>query len=531
MNRTTHIFLILLAFFNAGSVIAQTKTSRAEVTWGPEMDDSKDGDFREVFEYTDEHVYMLMYKKKELFVQKMDLGFHVVYSKLLPMELDKDRHGLELIQVFGDRIIVFTKFYEKQEKRNGLYMRMFSADDMSAIGRLERVAEMPVESKRAKGSFDVQGSPDASKILVNLNLPYVKENLERFALRVYDDQMNAVWQRDVELPYRDDEFAVQDLRVDNDGSVIMIGQKYAEKAEAKELRKDKRPTYTYHMLVYHADKDIPDDHPIMVQDKFLQDLTLSLGDDGDILCGGFYGNKGSFTVRGTFFLKLDRRSKAILHESYKEFSDDFITQYMTEKEESKAKKKADKKDEDLELYSYELRDIVRTDDGGAVLVGEQYMFYVTTSTFTDANGRTSTTTTYHYVYNDIIVVNVDPEGNIDWAVKIPKRQHTTNDGGYYSSFAMHVDKDNLYFVFNDHGQNLFLLPGDKVQQFKLGGKEALITLATVEGVGTVHREALLSPDKRDAITRPKACVQIDDDRMFIYAARKKEYRFGLITFE
>jgi hypothetical protein len=126
---------------------------------------------------------------------------------------------------------------------------------------------------------------------------------------------------------------------------------------------------------------------------------------------------------------------------------------------------------------------------------------------------------------------VDPEGNIDWAVKVPKRQHTTNDGGYYSSFAMHVTEDNIYLLFNDNGKNLFLLPGDKVEQFKLGGKEALITLATVEGVGTVHREALLAPDKRDAITRPKACVQIDENRMFVYAARKKDYRFGMITYQ
>ncbi|MCB0771577.1 MAG: hypothetical protein KDC00_14345 [Flavobacteriales bacterium] len=530
MTRTTNL-LIVAALMSAATATAQTKTSRAEITWGPELNDSKDGDFREVFAYNEEEVYMLVNYKKEIHVQKMDLGFHSVYKKLLPMEIDKNDHRLELIQLIGDRIVVFTTYYDKKAKSNELFLRMFNAGNMSPIGRIQRVAEMPVESRRQTGSFDVHSSPDDSKILVNLNLPFEKENMERFALRVYDNEMNALWQRDVELPYPDDEFAVADLRLDDEGSVIMVGKKYAEKSEAKELRKDKKPTFVYHLLVYHADKDVPDDHAIIVQDKFLQDLTLSLGDEGDILCGGFYGNKGSYTTRGTFFLRLDRKSKAVIHESYKEFTDDFITQYMTEKEEDKVKKKADKKGEELEMFNYELRDIVRTDDGGAVLVGEQYRFYVTTSTFTDANGRTSTTTTYHYVYNDIIVVNVDPEGNIDWAVKVPKRQHTTNDGGYYSSFAMHVTEDNIYFVFNDNGKNLFLLPGDKVEQFKLGGKEALITLATVEGVGTVHREALLAPDKRDAITRPKACVQIDENRMFVYAARKKDYRFGMITYQ
>jgi hypothetical protein len=47
----------------------------------------------------------------------------------------------------------------------------------------------------------------------------------------------------------------------------------------------------------------------------------------------------------------------------------------------------------------------------------------------------------------------------------------------------------------------------------------------------VTREALLAPDKRDAILRPKECFQLEDDRMFIYAERKKEYRFGTISFK
>ncbi|MFT3885513.1 MAG: hypothetical protein QM724_08810 [Flavobacteriales bacterium] len=72
-----------------------------------------------------------------------------------------------------------------------------------------------------------------------------------------------------------------------------------------------------------------------------------------------------------FFLRLDRKTKEIVHESFKEFSDEMITSFMTEKEE----KKAEKNDEDLELYSYDLGNIIRRDDGGAVMVAEQYYSY------------------------------------------------------------------------------------------------------------------------------------------------------------
>ncbi len=524
---------LLLAGLSLGLLVpavhAQTKTDRASVSWGEELNDNKDGAFDEVVGFTDDHVYMTVYHKKEIFLRKMDGRHKVIYQKLIPLTMDKDEHSLKEVVVFGDQILVFTTFFDKKEKANKLFLRVFNEVDMKPKGRAQRLASIDAEKRRNAGGFLVRISPDKEAVLISQSVPPEKEGMERFSLKVFDSDMNPMWDRKVDLPYRDVEFSVESTRVMDDGTVLMIGNKYAEKREARELKKDGKATYEYHLLIYHADRDDPEDHTIAVPDKFLQDLTLNIGTEGDILCGGFYGTKGSFAISGTFFLRLDRNSKQIIHSSFKEFDRDFITEYMTEKEEKKATKKADKKGEDVEMYNYELRDIVRRDDGGAVMVGEQYRFYITTVTTTDANGRTTTRTIYHYVYNDIIVVNVDPQGNIDWAAKVPKRQHSTNDGGRYSSFAMTVKGDHLHLMFNDSGKNLFLKPGDKVEQFKYG-KDMLITLATINSEGHVFREALLAQDKREAITRPKAGVQIGDDRLFIYANWKKTHRFGTVTF-
>jgi hypothetical protein len=520
--------LAMLVFAPKG--VAQTKTERASVEWGPEMVANKEGDFSDVVAYTDEHIYMTTFLKKEIFLRKMGLNYSTVYQKLIPLTIDKEDHGLEDIAVFGDRILIFTSHFDKKEKKRTLYLRVFNESDMTPQGRPQELASMDVEKRSNSGGFDIRTSPDEKVILVSQMLPFEKEGYERFSLSVYDHEMTPMWDRKVDLPYLDSEFGVESMRVANDGSVIMIGNKYAEKREAKDLRKDGKATYEYHLLVYHGDGQDPEDHPIVVPGKFLQDLTLNIGSEGDVLCGGFYGNAGEFATSGTFFLRIDRATKAIVHSSYKEFDRDFITQYMTEKEEKKATKKAEKKGAEVEMFNYELRDIVRRDDGGAVMIGEQYRFYITTVTTTDANGRTSTRTVYNYVYNDIIVVNIDEEGNIEWAAKVPKRQHSTNDGGRFSSYAMTVKDDKIYLMFNDAGANLFLKPGDPIAPFRYG-KDMLITLATVDSDGTVHREALLNVEKRDFITRPKDCVQLQDDRLFIFASWKKEQRFGAVTFE
>ena len=513
----------------AASLPAQTKTDRASVNWGKEMDSGNDGLFDEVVGYTDDHVYMTVQLKKETFIRKMDTIHRVVYQKLLPLTIDKNDHSLKEVVVFGDKILVFTTFLDKKNKTTSVYLRTFNEADMKPIGRLKKLSTMDVESKRNTGANKVRTSPGASAVLVAQVLPYDKEANEKFDLKVFDADMNPLWEQSVTLPYPDKEFTVENIRVADDGSVFMIGMKYAEKREAKELKKDGKATYEYHLLVFHGDGAPMEDHKIAMPDKFFQDLSLNIGSEGDILCGGFYGSKGSFAISGTFFLRLDRNTKEIVHSSFKEFERDFITAYMTEKEEAKATKKADKKGEDLELPNYELRDIVRRDDGGVVMVAEQYRYYVTQHCSTDANGRTTCTYVHHYVYNDIIVVNVDPSGNIAWAAKVPKRQHSTNDGGRYSSYALVVKNDHIYLMFNDSGKNLMLLPGDKVEPFKYG-KDMLITLATINADGKVFREALLPQDKRDAITRPKAGVQIGDDRLFIYANWKKTHRFGTVVY-
>ena len=524
--------IFLAAFlFPAVALTAQTKTDLAQVKWGPDLSMSKDGVFDHLFGSTDDHLYMIVSKRRDLYVQKLDLDNRVIYKELLEMEFDKDDHNLASAEVFGDRILVFTTFYDKKQKANGLFLRVFDAANMKPQGRIKRLATIHGESRRDRGSFDLNVSPDESHILISQQIPSEKGDKERFKLMVFDAEMTPVWEQEVTLPYLEEEFSMREVRVTDDGSVVVIGTKYAEKKEAKELRKEGKATYEYHLLTYDSNGGAPEDHAIQVPDKFLQDLTLNIGEDGDILAGGFYGLKGTSSIHGVYFMRLDRKTKAIKHSNFKEFDKDFITQYMTEKEEKKATKKAEKKDEELEMANYDLDEIIRRDDGGAVMVGEQYNFWVSTYTVTDANGNTSTRTVYHYVYNDVIVVNVDPSGNIEWAAKVPKRQHTTNDGGFYSSYALGVRDDRIYLVFNDSGKNLFLQPGQKVEQFRLKGKEALITLATIDQNGVVKREALMSQDRRDAITRPKSCIQITEDRMFVYAQRKKDYRFGSMTMQ
>lgn len=529
MQYPTIVALLALPLLPIISV-AQKKTDKANVKWGPDLTAKGNGVFDEVIGDAGNSTFLLVRVKKEVHIQRME-GLKAAWQKPVELKVDKKDLTLEHIVLSQGNLLVFASYYDKKENENKLFVSTYAQADFKPASVLRPIGSIPAEKSSNAGSFNVTTSPDKSKVLVHIIPPREKDADQRSRIEMYDAAMQPLWAQEFALPYNDDEFKLESQRVDNDGSVVVLGVKYAVKQEKRELKRASKATYEYHLLVYRADSRTPQDKVISVPEKFLQDMTISLPETGDILCAGLYGNKNSFSVRGAFFLKLDRQSKQIKHADYKEFGDDFITMYMKEKDAEKAKKRAERKGEEMEMPEYTLHDIIHRDDGGAVLLAEQYYLVVSTSTMSTGNGGTTTVTTYHYYYNDVLVINIDPQGNIEWATKVPKRQHSVNDLGRYSSFAVDVKGSHIYMVFNDTGENLFLKPGDKVKQFSLTGKDALVVLATIDASGNTSREALFSPDRRDVILRPKDCVELSDKTMFIYASRKNDYRFGQIVFD
>ena len=136
---------------------------------------------------------------------------------------------------------------------------------------------------------------------------------------------------------------------------------------------------------------------------------------------------------------------------------------------------------------------------------------------------------YFYNYNDIIVVNIQPDGGIEWATRIPKRQETVNDGGYYSSYAMSIVRDRLYFIFNDNSRNFSNEGNSRLYNFN--GRNSIVALAELRKDGQLSMYPLFNNRDADIITRPKICKQIGSRRMMVYGEQGRQYRFAELEFD
>jgi hypothetical protein len=501
-----------------------------DVKWGPLLKEKARVTVSDIVRHTPNMTIVLKakglgfgFRMSNHQLERFDANFNS--TMIVPAKPVFEENSLEIEFAFtsGGQIFMLSSFTNQKLEKKFLFVQKINGQTLSAEGDLKKIAELKYEKKYRTGNFGYDFSRDSSKIFIYANTELRKNEPEKYNLYVLDAEMEEIWHKEVTLPYSESRFQVEDYTVDNDGNVFLLGVKYQERGESKRRGK---PNYEYRILGYRQDGADVDEYTASLGDLFLTDMRIDVSPKKDIVCAGFYSEKGTFSVKGTYYLRIDRKSKEIEKISSKEFDIDFITMNFTSGQEQRAKKR-EAKGKNVELYEYDLRDIIPRADGGAVLLAEQY-YVVVVCTYNSKTGQQ--TCTYHYYYNDVIVVSVNPEGEIEWATKVPKRQHSVNDGGYYSSFATMITSENLYLVYNDHKLNLEVQKQGKYYNYSLGDKNGIVMLATIDPNGEVTRKALFSNEEITTITRPKLCQQVSATEMLLYGKKRKGSQFGVATF-
>ena len=378
-------------------------------------------------------------------------------------------------------------------------------------------------SKRHSGAFSIGVSRDSSKVLVYYDLPDAQGDPEQLGFNVLDNNLTSLWQKTITLPYQGGLFDVQTLRVDNQGNVYLLGLAYKEK---RKVKRNGAPNYTFEALAYTDKGNRFKKYTISLPDKFITDMQMEILND-NLVCAGFYSEKGTFSIRGTYFLTVDVTTGDVKTKSFKEFGIDFITQNLTERQAKKVARRQENGD-DQEIYNYDLDRLLIGRDGSAVLIGEQYFVRVVTST-TYINGTPSRHQTYHYYYNDIIAVKMGPDGQILWAEKIAKAQHSTNDYGFFASYTLALVNGKICFIFNDNPDNLGYDGKGKISN--TNQRKAAVVVVSLDKDGKQTKQPLFTTKDIEVMIRPKVCEQISNHEIILFGQRRKEQQFATLTFE
>ncbi len=500
------------------------------VQWGPGFSSPAQTTFTKVVSWDRQGFFSLREKNvsnykgpQKVILERFNNQLELVKSNTIGLKhKGKERTFEEMLKLNG-KLYFFTAYHNRQHRKNYLFYQTVSKKTLTPSKQLTKIGELVTYSGNDGGDFGIQVSSDSSYLLACAEFPGKKNTPAQFAFFVFDDNLQLKWEKKVLLPYSHNRFNIEDYRIDQNGNVYLLGVLFEDN---QRNRRQGAPTYKYIVLEYRENGSEVREYPINLRDKFITDLTFRIGNQDDLICAGFYSEKNSYSIKGSCYIRIGLESQNIISSGVQAFDFEFLTEYLSLRKKEKAKKAeiTGNTRKQAELYNYDLKHLILRTDGGAVLIAEQYFTerreeydYFTNRFFVN----------YFYNYNDIIVINIQPSGDIEWVARVPKKQVSQNDGGYFSSYSMITASDRLMFLYNDNINN-FNSGNRRATSF--GRRNGIVNLTSVKKGGKLSSSPLTILPQNGEIVRPKVCRQVGRNRMLLYSESGRNYRFGWLNF-
>jgi hypothetical protein len=531
--------LLVLFMLLSGGMFAQV-----DLTWGEFQKTSDAGGYvkgeRNGLYYTvvyeDDVLYLLAYAENDLRKQsyrELVLGrtaqMGMAASTFTWEELDKrksvktyDDFYYENSFLMGEKLVVM--YYTKDKRIKTYYSQVFDLEGKPLVA-MDKMDQF--EERRWAVSHYFGLSEDSSKVYMFRQPRLGKDEKDKFLLKVWDADMALQADQEIEMPYKNKEFSIYDHYLTSDNKLVTLCRIDIPKKE----RGSDDPASIFKVLNIDLNDGIVTDFEMNLKNMFIRDVNLQFDEHQNAYCVGIYSDKKNrSTMDGTFYYKLNYKTGEITSENRQAFSSELIRKLNNS--DSKKKRNSEIR------ANIDLKQVIAKPDGGSfVLFEENYVIVVTTR---NSNGGTSTT--YYYHTNDILIMNIDPTGEILWQAVIPKQQVSTNDYGFYNSFYATVYKEKLYIFMNDHIANAATGEFDKTIS-PTNRKRTNPVMLTMNAEGEYEKTSLLAAEKkRDYSIAFRNADRVGQNKAIIYAFRpkkgccssrvkKQDYRLGKLTIE
>lgn len=227
-----------------------------------------------------------------------------------------------------------------------------------------------------------------------------------------------------------------------------------------------------------------------------------------IYIGGFYSDKKAGNYEGVLFGYYDVATQSIQHRKMILFD-----AQLRAATSDKNKKRA--------FNDFVVRQLIVRNDGGFVLVSEDYYMTIRNATYAPGwgyysmyyYGPYSMPSIREYNYNDILALAYNAEGTREWSSFVRKSQYSQEDGGMFSSYALLNTGGTLGFLYNDYNTN-----------------QSRIQLATIDGAGQVNMRSMAAEGNAAPDWLPRSGKQVAAREMVIPCFRKRQICFAKIVF-
>lgn len=503
---TTLLFILMACIWS----FAQPSTENFNIKWGKEakapgkwerINKIIGADENKVYALRTEYLGTLFLngkKKDQIYLESISKKSMNVL-KSVEVEMKYNSQNLQYVDILesGDELILFTAYMDKKEGVAKLLGQKVSKTTLAPQKKHIEIAEVKVDSK-VKGNFLLRQSEDKLAFGVTF-LTYSKGlqlNFDQeYHFIAFNSNLEKLWEKHTDFDNLN-VANIDEMVLDNVGN-IFVG--FSTEFNRKSNTRD----YFLHQL----SQEIKKVHPLSIEEEQIMTINL-VPKENYVYSVGLSKSIGAEDHNSCYSIQFDTHANEILKTSSAPFNADILLIGLDKTKADKLKNNLKKlKKEGIAGFFSE--SIVMKKDGGFFIVAEHLDF----STHFATNPNLSMDRT-EYIYNDLLLVEYAPNGEILNTSKIPKRQRGAAKN--YLSYTLFMAKDNPHFIMNN------------TPYFGRGG-EKLLLKGLNEG-----REAYTNEigdiSSMKMLPCPQISKQTGPNEIILYAEYTDKYRFGILTY-
>ncbi len=438
---------------------------------------------------------------------------------------------------FGPSTFFFSRYFDRKADSYTLFASQLDPNTGKFVKNFEACKVTDDKFGAFRNPFSTFTSIDSTKMLILTTYPTKRNENVRYGLKVVNPDMSTVWAKDIEFGEADKDFRLTDVEIDRSGNIHMIATLRMSREEKKE--KDSKSRYYTNVYSYFHETGELKQYEIGFTEYIIRSIDLDVNDQDELIGMGFYSDKKIQLIdnyKGFFFIKIDPRTKEVVASNVSPFSEELI-------EELAGKRKAKKG----KFPPYVVRKSIPLDNGGYAVVAEHYVY--TQNTTTSSSGQQQTTETW--LFGNVVVMYMSPDGKMETASVIKKKQYcTAKNGGasllqqlgfglypgvnelpYYGISIIEND-NNIYIMYNENPKNEQRVKDGKNPK-SVRQRNSVTMLNTFKPDGSTYGEVLFkSKDASEGVKMPlmpMSYVQYSDNSAIIFGRKGKKMRATRIT--
>ena len=351
--------------------------------------------------------------------------------------------------------------------------------------------KIPKDIIRRRISFAV--SDDKNKVLLS-----TMDDKDRFLFYLYDCKLKKiVWQNIFLIP-GDSRKNFQDILLTNSGQFFITLEDQSN----------------YEKIISFAAIDPFSNAQFVLNlsfgEKYQRDYYLDFDNKNNelIVCGTYADKKGKES-KGIYLMKkeiskLSEMEAPVFIEYNKRLFEDLL----------QGKKKKNKV-----LDNLSVQNIIHRNDGGLLVISEitrefsRRNPYNTSSHPRDAYNPYSRRGWVDFYNDDIIIININPQKEIDWSKILYKKQFSQDDDAVFSSFFIMKTPSRLRFIYNDE-----IKRNNTVSEYLM------------DPTGKIARNSLLSTVNQEMKLRFQDALQISSNAIIVPSEKNYDLNLVKITY-